>query len=97
MPEWPIYLVLAALLTGILCWVVAGFLLAVCSVRGLVRLVRRLTRPGPAIEEEPDSEASAPYIWRACHSPRCAHLQTRQTVLPVGLVRCTHCGRVTGR
>ena len=95
MPEWPIYLVLAALLTGILCWVVAGFLLAVCSVRGLVRLVRRLTRPGPAIEEEPDSEASAPYIWRACHSPRCAHLQTLH-LLRYGQAQCTSCGTVTG-
>lgn len=35
--------------------------------------------------------APAPDLWAACHSLRCAHLQTPHTTTPAGLV-CGECG-----
>lgn len=72
----------ATLVVGILCLTIAGG-------RALHRLLRPRPRPaavGPVLR---------PYVWLACHAPRCADLHTPHYPAGPGRVECRHCG--TGR
>lgn len=83
MPEWTGYVLMAALATGFLAWVVAGVCMSVAAARGTVAAVQRMTAPH-------DSS-----VWLACHTVYCAHLETRHNVTRSGLV-CSGCGHVAG-
>lgn len=63
----------------------------VCAVLAAGRALRRLLspRPQPAAAVVP---APRRYVWLACHTPRCGHLETPHYPAGPGYVMCDHCG-----
>ena len=77
--------VLALLLTGA-ATVVVG---ATCAVIAGGRWLRRLLFPRPL--PAPFVPRPRLYVWLACDTPRCGHLQTPHYPAGPGLVRCNAC------
>ncbi|MER8042731.1 hypothetical protein [Streptomyces sp. NPDC094032] len=62
----------------------------VCATVAAGRALRR--RPVP--EPLPAAELPAPrlFVWLACHTPRCGHLETAHYPAGPGYVMCDQCG-----
>ncbi|MBD0707369.1 MULTISPECIES: hypothetical protein [unclassified Streptomyces] len=71
---------------------------AVCVAAAAARAVRRLIRPGPR-RRTPSPLLPVPqrYVWLACHTPRCGHLETEHYPAGPGRVVCHRCGTVRDR
>ncbi|MFE2556646.1 hypothetical protein ACFXGT_11510 [Streptomyces sp. NPDC059352] len=77
----------ATVIVGVLCLTTAG-------LRGAHRLLhpkprRRLPAPALPVQRR--------YVWVACDTPRCGHLQTPHYPAGPGRVECNHCGTVRPR
>lgn len=89
MPEWVLYYVAATVIIGALCQAVAAVLLLVAVGRGAAAAIRRT--PG---RQDVGPDPRTGFVWRACDSTTCAHLQTEHDVLAPNRLMCRRCDRV---
>ncbi|MFE4649317.1 hypothetical protein [Streptomyces sp. NPDC056707] len=92
MSTWPIYVMVAATLTGVLAWVVLLALLLVVTARGAVSLIRPLVGSADVTEAE-DATPLDSCVWLACHTTQCGHMQTRHDITESGRLVCRGCGQ----
>ncbi|MFE9737313.1 hypothetical protein [Streptomyces sp. NPDC006477] len=74
----------ATVLVGVLCLATAG-------LRGVHRFLHPKPRRRPSTPLVPVPRR---YVWLACHTPRCGHLETPHYPAGPGRVACDHCGVV---
>ncbi|MFG2899550.1 hypothetical protein ACGFZH_21015 [Streptomyces zaomyceticus] len=81
-----LFLGAATVLVGTVCVTVAGG-----------RALRRFFFPRPRVRLVRVVPAPRRYVWVACDTPRCGHLQTPHYPAGPGRVECNHCGTIRPR
>ncbi|MFJ4907698.1 hypothetical protein ACIQCR_24715 [Streptomyces sp. NPDC093249] len=70
----------------------------VCAAVAGARALRRVVRPVPRRRgAAPAALVPQRYVWLACHTPRCGHLETEHYPAGPGRVVCHRCGTVRFR